>query len=242
MTEKEFVLETMKATGKAAAQQVQERAPEMTGTELYAEEQYIPDFQAAVAAKNMLERVAGFVCRSTAGRVVRLLQPYDSSIYTQEPEELAAQWGFAWSTDPKKAKPFISMATSPYNTNDCATYPVNEQGQPDAGGTEIHVFRSGQDTNTWAPGTVNIKWIDLGKLEDILAGVEPEEPAPEPEQPTAEPGTLENPITAERGMTYVEGTYYRDPEDGKTYLCTRGETLNYIPSELIGHYFEEVAG
>ena len=43
----------------------------------------------------MLERKAGFVCRSTAGRVVRLLQPYDSTIYnTQEPEELEAQWGF----------------------------------------------------------------------------------------------------------------------------------------------------
>lgn len=171
MTEKEFVLETMRATGKAAAQQVQERAPEMTGTELYAEEQYIPDFAAAVAAKNMLERKAGekdgFVCKSTAGRVVRLIQNYDSSIYTQEPEELAAQWGFVWSTDPKKALPFISLSRSPYNTGDCATYPVNEQGQPDAGGTEIHVFRSGQDTNTWAPGTVNIKWDDLGTIEEV---------------------------------------------------------------------------
>ena len=144
----------MRSTGKAAAQQVQERAPEMTGTELYAEEQYIPDFQAAVAAKNMLERAAGFVCRSTAGRVVRLLQPYDSSIYTQEPEELAAQWGFAWSTDPKKAKPFISLATSPYNTGDCCTY-------------EGHVWRSGQDTNTWAPGTINVKWDDLGTIEEV---------------------------------------------------------------------------
>ena len=32
----------------------------------------------------------GFVCKSSAGRVVRLLQPYDSNIYTGEPEELPA--------------------------------------------------------------------------------------------------------------------------------------------------------
>ena len=69
-----------------------------------AAEEYIPDFQAARTAKNMLERKAGqkdgFVCWSSAGRVVRLLQVYDSEIYPQEPEELPAQWGFVWSTDP----------------------------------------------------------------------------------------------------------------------------------------------
>ena len=61
MTEKEYVLETMRSTGKAAAQRVQEQAPEMTGTELYAQEQYIPDFKAACALHNMLERSPGFV-------------------------------------------------------------------------------------------------------------------------------------------------------------------------------------
>lgn len=81
----------------------------MTGTEMYAEEEKIPDFQAAKELKNMLERKAGqndgFVCRSTAGRVVRLIQTYDSDIYTQEPEDLPAQWRFVWSTDPAKALP-----------------------------------------------------------------------------------------------------------------------------------------
>ena len=113
----------------------------------------------------MLEREAGFVCRSTAGRVVRLLQPYDSTIYTQEPEELPAQWGFAWSTDPAKALPFLALAESPYNTEYCCTYPVNEEGEPDPDGTATHAFRSGQDGNVWAPGTVNIKWEDLGAVE-----------------------------------------------------------------------------
>lgn len=153
MTDKQFVLQTMKDTGLARAQTLQAQAPDMTGTELYASEDYIPDFKAAVAAKNMLERKAGFVCRSTAGRVVRLLQPYDSTIYTQEPEELAAQWGFAWSTDPAKALPFIALATSPHNTGDCCTY-------------DGHIWRSGQDGNVWEPGSVGVDWEDLGEVQN----------------------------------------------------------------------------
>ena len=57
---------------------------------------------------------------------------------------------------------------------------------------------------------------------------------------------LDNPITAARGMEYQYGLYYLDPEDSQLYLCTRtGEAeggkgiLQYLPHELIGHYFEE---
>lgn len=253
MTDKEYVLDTMRASGLSAAEALQERSPEMTGTELYAREQYIPDFIAAAAAKNMLERKAGqtdgFVCRSSAGRVVRLIQNYDSTIYTGEPEELPAQWRFVWSTDPKKALPFIALSTSPYAAGDCCTYPVNGQGEPSAEGTEIHVFKSGQEGNVWAPGTVNVSWEDLGTIEDILAGTapEPEEPETGSDEPEAEEGTVDDPITAERGMAYVYGKYYLDPEDGVTYICQRaGEaeggtvTLYYLPHELIGNYFTAV--
>ena len=159
-TSKEIVLQVHRDMGLQAAQKLQEKAGSMTGTELYAAEDNIPDFAAAVAAKNMLERSAGFVCRSTAGRVVKLIQPYDSSIYTAEPEELPAQWGFAWSTDPKKALPFIELATSPYNTGDCCTYPAED-------GVD-HVYRSGQDGNVWPPRTVNVKWTDLGTVAQIM--------------------------------------------------------------------------
>lgn len=156
MTDMEYVLETMKRFGKVAAQSLQDRSSTMDGTQLYAEEEYIPSFTAAVAKQNMLTRKAGetdgFICKSSAGRVVRLIQNYDSETYTQEPEELPAQWRFVWSKDPQKALPFISLATSPYATGDCCTY-------------EGHVWRSGQDVNTWAPGTVGVSWEDLGPVE-----------------------------------------------------------------------------
>lgn len=60
-------------------------------------------------------------------------------------------------------------------------------------------------------------------------------------------GTAEDPIPAAKGMDYVYGKYYRDPEDGKLYLCKRtGEedggviNLQYLPHELIGQYFEVI--
>ena len=60
-------------------------------------------------------------------------------------------------------------------------------------------------------------------------------------------GTMDDPIPASRGMDYVYGKYYRDPEDQKIYLCKRtgeeeGGTINlqYLPHELVGQYFEEV--
>lgn len=52
-------------------------------------------------------------------------------------------------------------------------------------------------------------------------------------------GTMEDPIIAGRGMEYVEGLYYFDEEDGKMYLCTRSGTLQYMPHELVGQYFDE---
>ena len=60
-------------------------------------------------------------------------------------------------------------------------------------------------------------------------------------------GTIGDPIPAARGMIYYKDKYYLDP-NGKTYLCIRdrddapgsGLQLQYLPSELVGQYFEEV--
>lgn len=64
----------------------------------------------------------------------------------------------------------------------------------------------------------------------------------------AHAGTPEDPIPASRGMDYIYGKYYLDPEDEKIYLCKRegeeeGGTVNlqYLPHEVVGQYFEEVA-
>lgn len=148
MTDREFVLETMRNTGRAAAEDLQAALPELTGTEINARSGYLPDFD---PARQYLNYASGYACRSPQGRAVRLVQPYDSITYPQEPEELPAQWGFYWSTDPEEALPFLSLATSPYNTGDCCTH-------------EGHVWRSGMDGNVHAPGSVGAMWEDLGEI------------------------------------------------------------------------------
>lgn len=145
MTSKEFVLDTMKKYGKAAAEALQVRSADMSGTELNQEKGFVPDFLAAVAKMNMLERPIGFVCRSSAGRVVKLLQPYDSAVFTGEPEELPAQFGFVWSKDPKHALPFVAISTSPFMKGDCCT----DEGM---------VYRSKLDNNTWKPSDFPQGW------------------------------------------------------------------------------------
>lgn len=150
MTSRERVLKREYDRGRMAALEVQEKAPDMTGTELNAVDDRIPRFAEAVKHKNMLQRKAGqkdgFVCRSSAGRVVRLIQNYDSNIFPQEPEELPAQWRFVWSTDPDKAKPFLASSTSYYNRGDCC---LNAAGTP---------VRSNIDVNTYDPDAAPQFW------------------------------------------------------------------------------------
>lgn len=144
----QLYIDAMHAKGVADAKDLQQRSASMDGTALYAEEEKIPDFKSACANMNMLERPVGFICKSSAGRVVKLLQVYDSTVYTQEPEELQAQWGFKWSTDPLKALPFIALSTSPYSKGDCCT----EGGK---------TWRSKIDNNVHSPSAYPQGWQDV---------------------------------------------------------------------------------
>lgn len=145
MTSKEFVLSTMRKYGKATAEALQAKADTMTSAELYAEIAFIPSYYAALAKCNMLQRSKGFVCVSPQGNVVKLNQPYDSDIYTDEPEKLTAQWGFKWSTDPRKAKPFFKSAESPYGIDECCIW-------------EDEVYASTIKDNTFSPAEYPQGW------------------------------------------------------------------------------------
>lgn len=179
--------------GRSDALDLQSRSAEMDGTALYAEDTKIPDFQAAKATKNMLEREVGFVCKSSAGRVVRLLQVYDSETYTQEPEELPAQWGFAWSTDPAKALPFVSISTSPYMTGDCCT----ENGK---------IYRSTADNNVWAPSDYPTYWEEVTIYGEVVNPIEPTEP----EQPEVNPDEPETGGETESAPNFIQPTGEHD--------------------------------
>ena len=145
MTDMELLMDTLRRMGKTIAMSVQEKAGKLSGTELNGEGDYIPSFASACANMNMLERPIGFVCKSTAGRVVRLLQVYNSEVYPAEPEELPAQWGFVWSKNPEHALPFVAISTSPYMKGECCT----EDGI---------AYRSLIDNNVYAPGAYPQGW------------------------------------------------------------------------------------
>lgn len=149
MTSKERVLQRERDRGRIAALEVQEKSSNMTGTELNTVNDRIPRFKEAIKKKNMLDRHAGlidgFVCKSSAGRVVRLIQNYDSNIFTGEPEELPAQWGFVWSNNPEHALPFIALSTSPYMTGNCCSE------------NDI-IYRSKIDNNVHAPSAYSQGW------------------------------------------------------------------------------------
>lgn len=112
----------------------------------------------------------------------------------------------------------------------------------------------------WEVGTPNevgdIVWYMLDDVKQYYKVVQPTENADPNHTPNIVPavfvainktnaGTIDDPIPAVRGMEYEYGKYYLDNEDGKIYICKRGEetgtiVLQYLPHELIGHYFEEV--
>lgn len=93
----------------------------------------------------------------------------------------------------------------------------------------LYKVRDGQGHTTqadWAPDKTPALWAVVG---DAI-----------------ETGTIDDPITAARGMEYEYGLYYFDPEDGKVYLCEReGEEpgnkiiLQYLPHEVVGQYFTD---
>lgn len=145
MSNNKLVLETLRRSGKLIAQSVQQKSSEMTGSELNAEADYIPSFTSACKKMNMLERPVGFVCKSSAGRIVKLLQVYNSDTFTGEPETLPSQWGFVWSNAPAHALPFVAISTSPYMKGNCCT----ENGE---------VYCSKIDNNVHSPSAYPDGW------------------------------------------------------------------------------------
>jgi hypothetical protein len=100
--------------------------------------------------------------------------------------------------------------------------------RPKEGGAQLYRCRQPHTSQTgWEPENYPAGWVAINNTNA---------------------GSVEDPIPAVRGMEYTYGLYYADPEDGKTYLCKRsGEAdggavvLHYLPHELVGQYFEEVA-
>lgn len=152
-------LAIIRQQGKADALALREAAPDMTGTDIIAEESRIPPWD---NKKDYSGWPRGSPV-SDEDQVWLLEIPHRAKDYTGRPSTLRALWGLAHTTDPKQAKLWIG----PYGNsglwmlNECCLYPV-----PDG---SIHVFRNKHDRNEYPPLTLNVedRWEDLGEVSTV---------------------------------------------------------------------------
>jgi hypothetical protein len=136
--------------GRRNAEALRKEAASLTGTEIIARETDIPDFD---QAKDYTSWPRGSAV-GDEGQVWLLEIPHNAAHYPGlRPAGNRACWGLAHTTDPEKAKDWVS----PYGTSglymegECCTY-------------KGHVWRNLYDRNEFPPMTLNVenRWEDLG--------------------------------------------------------------------------------
>ena len=142
--------------GRRQALSLQERSPRMTGTEIIAEEEHIPEWN---HSKDYSSWPVGAPV-SDEGQDWILLAPHNAAAYSGRPSDLRSLWGLAHTTDPKRAKPWVAPfgVSGLYMFEECCTYQL-----PDG---SVHVFRNLHDKNEYPPMTMNVEhwWEDLGEV------------------------------------------------------------------------------
>ena len=147
MESKEYVLNKMKEVGLNSAVEFQKQAPELDGTAIIDREDDIPDFNPDV--HQYLNWTKGECVRDN-GQVWQLIQPYDSTVYKDRPENMRAQWSLCHTKDPLKAKPYVAPfgQSGMYMIDECCT----ENGK---------VYRSKVDNNVWEPTGYPAGWEEV---------------------------------------------------------------------------------
>ena len=147
MESKEYVLDKMRDVGLRSAENLQENAPDMNGTQLIDREGDIPDFD---PDKHQYLNWAIGTCVRDDGQVWQLVQPYDSTVYKDPPDEMRAQWSLCHTKDPAKAKPYVAPegTSGMYMKDECCT----EGGK---------VYRSKVDNNVWTPSEYPDYWEEV---------------------------------------------------------------------------------
>lgn len=147
MESKEFVLSKMKEVGLNSAIEFQKEAPNLNGTEIIDKENSIPDFNPEL--HQYLNWQKGQCVRDN-GQVWQLIQPYDSAIYKDRPEDLRSQWSLCHTKDPTKAKPYVAPMgqSGMYMKDECCV-------------ENNKIFQSLIDNNVWNPTSYPIGWIEV---------------------------------------------------------------------------------
>ena len=121
MDSKEYVLAMMRSTGESKARALRESAGTMTGTEIIAQEDYVPDWR---QDGDYTAAPVGTPVQD-AGQVYTLLQPHNAAHYPgTSPASLAALWRVRHTADPVKAKPWAQPTSTSdmYLADECMVW------------------------------------------------------------------------------------------------------------------------
>lgn len=151
----------MRAQGRADALDLASRAPDMTGTDIIAEEQKVPifvpgaDYSGCSVGAPIGQIVDGEL------QIFTMLVPVNTAHYPGiTPNTERSLYSLCHTTDPAKAKPWVPSQgiSGLYKVYECCTYPFLD-------GT-THVFRNLQQDNQYPPLTLNVEhyWEDLGEV------------------------------------------------------------------------------
>ena len=153
----ELAAEAMRAKGAADAADLRQRAGELDGTGIIAEELKIPafdpdkDYSAWPAGSPVREEVDG------AWQVYKLLQPHNAANYPgSTPSNTPALWSVCHTKDPALAKPWMAPngQSGLYAVDECCT----ENGR---------VWKNTHEGNEFSPSALPERWEDLGTVEEV---------------------------------------------------------------------------
>ena len=153
MNSRAVIMEVMRAQGRADALSLRERASQLDGTAIIAEEGKIPAFD---PAKDYIGWPAGAPVTDEA-QVWILIQPYNAANYPgQRPSGLRSLWGLAHTKDPARAKPWVAPlgVSGVYMKGEVCTDPSADD--PTA------VYRSLSDNNAFSPSAYPPGWEQVG--------------------------------------------------------------------------------
>lgn len=147
MIDFETKLNAMRLQGRADALDLRNRAADMDGTAIIAEEEKIPQFDSQKDYSSWKVGAPVYEVIDGERQVFTLLQPYNAAHYSGTPSTLPAIWSIRHTKDPKKAKPWLASngTSGMYMTGECCT----ENGA---------IYRSTKDNNPYAPSVYPDWW------------------------------------------------------------------------------------
>ena len=132
------------------------RAKDMDGTAIIAEEDHIPAWSSNTDFTSLPVNTPV----RDEDQVWLLIIPHNAAYYPGRPSTLRSLWSLAHTKDPAKAKPWVASygVSGLYMLDECCTYAAED-------GTE-HVWRNKHNNNEFPPMTLNVedRWEDLGEI------------------------------------------------------------------------------